>query len=342
MGHSLRLHPTRRTFIASVGGAIAAFGGASVLFRHAFAARVPEGQALKPGDFSWNPERSPSGPVAIVVSIPDQRVTVYRGGQVIALSTCSTGKPGHETPTGTFAILEKAKVHASSTYSGAPMPNMERLTWSGVALHAGELPGYPASHGCVRLPRAFSELLYTVTHIGTTVTITSAHVAPPAVRHDGVVLAKYHPSENEAAAAALKSKTLPAPHHADNKTPPVAVIVSRADKRIVVVEHDRTIAEGKAFIADPNKPLGSHVFVLAGHGTYGQGLVWHVISHNVTGGPVTGADDALIERISGEPPVIQAMKARMHPGMVLVTTDEPITAKTRSAPGFSIITGDSG
>ncbi|MGB6909016.1 MAG: L,D-transpeptidase family protein [Methyloceanibacter sp.] len=327
----------RRRFL--VGSAAIAF--APALLRQSFAARVAEGQVLQPGDYFWNPERSQSGPVAIVVSIPDQRVTVYRGGQVIAVSTCSTGKPGHETPTGTFTILEKAKVHHSSTYSGAPMPNMERLTWSGVALHAGDLPGYPASHGCVRLPREFSALLYTVTLVGTTVTITSSHVTPPPVRHDGLVLAKHHSSENTAAANTLAGKTLPAPHHSENKVPPLAVIVSSADKRIVVIEHDRPVAEGTAFIADPHRPLGSHVFVLAGSGAYGQGLLWHVISHGTTpGAAVSAADSNLIQRISGEPGVVQAMKARMHPGMVLITTDQPISAATRSASGFSIITED--
>ncbi|MEY3082745.1 MAG: hypothetical protein RJA94_2730 [Pseudomonadota bacterium] len=107
---------------------------------------------LKNGEFNWFPERSPGGPVIIIVSIPDQLVHVYRNGIRIAASTCSTGKPGHRTPTGVFQILQKDKHHRSSTYSNAPMPNMNRLTWSGIALHAGNLPGYPASHGCVRLP----------------------------------------------------------------------------------------------------------------------------------------------------------------------------------------------
>ena len=107
---------------------------------------------LKPGEFTWHPDRQPKGPVAVVISIPEQRVHVYRNGVRIAVSTCSTGKPGHETPTGVFVVLQKDKYHKSSTYNDAPMPNMNRLTWSGIALHAGKLPGYPASHGCVRLP----------------------------------------------------------------------------------------------------------------------------------------------------------------------------------------------
>lgn len=329
--------PDRRLVLAGLGGVAAMIVGGPLLHRQAFAALVPEGQPLKPGDFSWFPDQSPAGPVAIVVSIPDQRVVVYRGGQPIAVSTCSTGKAGHDTPTGTFTILEKAKVHHSSIYNNASMPNMERLTWSGVALHAGKLPGYPASHGCVRLPLDFSALLYTVTHVGTTVTITEAHVATPAVRHDGMVLANYHPSEAPAAHAAVKARPLPAPDHAANPTPPVAVVVSRADMKIVVVEHDKVVAEGKAVIADPNSPLGSHVFVLGG--AEGDGLTWHVISHgDRPGATIDAADTDLLHRISGDTAVIEAMKTRMHPGMVLVTTDDPMTAETRTAGGFSIIT----
>ena len=143
---------------------------------------------LKPGEFVWHPERAPAGPVAIVVSLPDQRVYVYRNGVRIAVSTCSTGKPGHSTPTGVFTILEKDKHHRSSTYNNAPMPNMNRLTWSGVALHAGQLPGYPASHGCVRLPLDFSAKLFTVTQIGTPVIIANAATFPTTVVHPGMVL----------------------------------------------------------------------------------------------------------------------------------------------------------
>jgi hypothetical protein len=143
---------------------------------------------MKPGDFTWNPEASPSGPVAIIVSIPEQRVYVYRNGIEIAVSTCSTGKPGHETPTGVFTILQKDKNHHSSTYNNAPMPNMNRLTWGGIALHAGNLPGYPASHGCVRLPMDFSAKLFGITHIGTPVIIANAKSAPADVVHPGQVL----------------------------------------------------------------------------------------------------------------------------------------------------------
>ena len=121
---------------------------------------------LKPGEFAWHPERSPEGPVVIIVSIPDQWVTVYRNGTRIAVSTCSTGRPGHATPIGTFVILQKDVEHHSSIYNNAAMPYMERVTWGGVALHAGNLPGDPAfRRGLVRLPKEFSQLLFSVTHV---------------------------------------------------------------------------------------------------------------------------------------------------------------------------------
>ena len=106
---------------------------------------VEDVRQLKPGQFVWYPERAEAGPVAIVVSLPDQLVYVYRNGIRIGVSTCATGRPGHATPTGVFTILQKDKTHHSSLYNDASMPFTERLTWSGVALHAGNLPGYPDS-----------------------------------------------------------------------------------------------------------------------------------------------------------------------------------------------------
>ncbi len=115
---------------------------------------------LKPGEFEWHPERSPTGPLLVVCSIDDQMLYVYRNGVQIARSTVSTGRKGKRTPTGVFTILQRKVDHESSIYKGAKMPYMQRLTWTGIAMHAGELPGYPASAGCVRLPFEFSKLIY--------------------------------------------------------------------------------------------------------------------------------------------------------------------------------------
>ena len=109
----------------------------------------------------------------------EQRVHVYRNGIRIAVSTCSTGKPGPRHADRRFHVLQKDKDHRSSTYNNAPMPNTNRLTWDGIALHAGNLPGYPASHGCVRLPLEFSALLFEVTHLGTPVIIADDTTSRP-------------------------------------------------------------------------------------------------------------------------------------------------------------------
>jgi lipoprotein-anchoring transpeptidase ErfK/SrfK len=133
---------------------------------------------LKPGDYIWAPEASTSGPVEVVVSLPLQLAYVYRGGTLIGVSTVSTGKPGHETPAGSFEILQKRQEHYSNKYDNAPMPFMQRLTWDGIALHAGAIPGTPASHGCVRLPMKFAKALFGATKLGASVHIIEAVATP--------------------------------------------------------------------------------------------------------------------------------------------------------------------
>jgi lipoprotein-anchoring transpeptidase ErfK/SrfK len=135
-------------------------------------------ESLAPGQFDWRPELASDGPVDIVVSIPLQRAYVYRAGTLIGVTTVSTGRPGHATPTGRFPILEKRREHYSNLYNNAPMPFMQRLTWDGVALHAGQIPGRPASHGCVRLPLAFARTLFSATQVGAVVHITDQAPRP--------------------------------------------------------------------------------------------------------------------------------------------------------------------
>src|SRR5215475_10054531 len=134
---------------------------------------------LKPGEYWWNPQLSPSGPVVALVSIPQQTIHVYRNGILIGRSTVSTGSKGNDTPPGVFSILEKKETHRSKKYDNAPMPYMQRLTWTGIAMHSGQLPGYAASHGCIRLPSDFSVLLYDATAKGGTVVIGDGKTPQP-------------------------------------------------------------------------------------------------------------------------------------------------------------------
>jgi hypothetical protein len=290
---------------------------------------------LKPGEFTWHPDRAPKGPVSVVVSIPEQRVHVYRNGIRIAVSTCSTGKAGHETPTGVFVVLQKDKNHKSSTYNDAPMPNMNRLTWSGVALHAGNLPGYPASHGCVRLPMKFSELLFTVTHLGTPVIIAGAHSDPWELTHPGLVLGAYAEHEFEHVVAGLQGKKHPSDWTDAESYPVTSVIVSTGSKAIDLIENDRVIATSKLTLKGPGK-LGSHVFVLNGAHGDAKGMHWSAISHSAQGGAFSREED-LIKRIGAEKAFVDAMHARMHPGMTLVMTDAPLHPDSRSGRDFVIV-----
>lgn len=135
-----------------------------------------EAAALTPGQFVWRPQAQPAGAVEIVVSLPAQMAYVYRGGVLIGATTVSTGREGHETPVGSFEILQKRRDHRSNLYDDAPMPFMQRLTWDGIALHGGAIPGHPASHGCVRLPQSFARSLFGVTQLGASVHITDLDV----------------------------------------------------------------------------------------------------------------------------------------------------------------------
>ncbi|MBC7830659.1 MAG: L,D-transpeptidase family protein [Hyphomicrobium sp.] len=120
----------------------------------------------------------PTGPLVLVVSIGKQTVTVYDDNKVIAKSPISSGTSSNPTPTGIFSILEKNRTHYSNLYGGAPMPFMQRVTNSGVAMHAGDLPGYPASHGCIRLPYSFARSLFGITDIGARVIISDDDLTP--------------------------------------------------------------------------------------------------------------------------------------------------------------------
>jgi hypothetical protein len=123
-------------------------------------------------------EKKPLGPLFAIVSLADQHVSFYDANGLWARSIISTGVPGHPTPTGIFPILEKERWHRSNIYSGAPMPFMQRLAWTGVAMHEGVVTGQPASHGCIRLPGAFAKRMFGVTNVGQRVIISPQDVSP--------------------------------------------------------------------------------------------------------------------------------------------------------------------
>ena len=294
---------------------------------------------LTNGQFNWFPERSESGPVIVIVSLPDQRLYVYRNGVRVAASTCSTGKLGHATPTGVFKILQKDKNHHSSTYNNAPMPYMNRLTWSGIALHAGQLPGYPASHGCVRLPKEFAERLFGVTKLGMTVVIADDKSQPEEVTHPGMVLGEYAAREFNAVDTAIKATEYSEGHEPAPRSP--SVVVSSADKSIHVFDNGALAASGKVEIQNPEKPLGERVYTLSGADDQSGLLTWQAAGVGATS-KTTGEDDgAALRRIKADLPAREAVRKRLKFGMTLVTTDQPADAKTRSADGFVVLDSQS-
>jgi L,D-transpeptidase catalytic domain len=142
--------------------------------------------------------RSAGEPIMAIVSLSDQQITVYDDKGWIMRAPVSTGQKGRETPAGIFSILQKKAEHYSNLYDDAYMPHMQRLTWSGIALHGGPLPGYPASHGCIRMPYDFAERLFGVTKLGMRLIVAPRNAAPIAIDHPAL----FQPKTDQAAAAA--------------------------------------------------------------------------------------------------------------------------------------------
>src|SRR4051812_43451759 len=148
-------------------------------------------------------QRPAGEPLMAIVSIKTQQVTFYDAEGWIMRAPVSTGTTGRETPAGIFAVLEKDKDHHSSMYDDAWMPNMQRITWNGIALHGGPLPGYPASHGCVRMPFGFAEKLFNKTRIGMRVIISPDQAEPVEFSHPALFV------QNVKAIAAAPAKVEP-------------------------------------------------------------------------------------------------------------------------------------
>lgn len=215
---------------------------------------------LRPGQYIWAPEVAPAGPMLLMVNLSSQRAVLFRNGVPIGASTVSTGRPGYRTPTGVFTILQKHVEHYSSKYDNAPMPYMERLTWYGIALHEGHLPGYPASHGCIRLPRGFARLLYGITSLGMTVVITDQSTTPRVAPTPAVILA--------GTAGAIPPAADVEWHPERSPEGPVSVLVSAADRRAVVLRNGIVI--GSAAVSVEAPVTGSWAYALRNVDQAGQ------------------------------------------------------------------------
>lgn len=276
--------------------------------------------------FTWNPALSPDGAVVVAVNLTSQTAGVYRNGIEIGSCLVSTGRKGYETPTGTFQILQKDADHHSSTYNNASMPFTERLTWGGVALHAGGLPGYPSSHGCIHLPYAFAERLFAVTQVGATVVISKDS---PAGDLTGGHRVEFLSGED--------SDMSWAPH--DSPSGPVSILFSAADKEVVVVRNGVVVGQGVAELTTfAKKPKGTYAFVCEGWAKDEKTGVPYASWHQV-GGP---ADSHMLKEFSHlkmDPRMKHVLDAVIAPGTALIMTEDSISKATKSQPGFHIMHG---
>jgi lipoprotein-anchoring transpeptidase ErfK/SrfK len=287
---------------------------------------------LKPGEYWWNPKISPEGPVVVLVSITQQTVNVYRNGILVGRSSVSTGAKGHRTPTGVFTILEKKEKHASNLYKNAPMPNMQRLTWTGIAMHSGNLPGYPASHGCIRMPYDFSKLVFSLTAKGGTVVIGDDTKAQPHfAANPGVMLAP-----KDFTPEMLKPLTDGNYQWHPERSPngPITILVSSADKALYIYRNGEPIGRGAIEV---NGALGDHVFTLL-EGVTGFGSPWAPGRAARKWMSLSSADDNahdLSNRVRFSPEFASKLYDAMSPGATIIVTDQPAVRK--STRGFTIL-----
>ena len=285
---------------------------------------------IAPGRSFWLPELSPAGPVVAVVNLYTQHAQIYRNGIAIGYTSVSTGKRGYGTPTGRFQVLEKRRFHRSSTYGNAPMPWMVRLTWSGIAFHSGALPGFPASHGCIRLPASFAPQLFGALSLGDTVAVlnqpadaftTLAPIDPlgrPLLQPEMLAATAWW---REAAASAAPVSASPvsaslltgAP--ASLAAPPLALLASLPQQRLFVLE------AGQVAAAAPLPPgARQQALPLAA-----APLRWQPPGHWQAPGQSGNAADATLWQtvLPSDAAFSQRLRARITPGSTLVLSDLP-------------------
>lgn len=285
---------------------------------------------LKPGAWVWAPQSSPTGPVVVVVSLTEQRAYAYRNGVQIGVSTTSSGRKGYETPTGIFTVLQKDKDHHSSIYNNAAMPYTQRLTWGGVALHAGGLPGYPSSHGCVHLPSEFAKLLFDISPMGMTVVVAEEGKTPVDTVHP-TAFSPIAFDGHDDVQARLASDQLFRWMPEASPEGPVSVLLSAADRRVLVFRNGIEIGRARIDIRG-DAPLGTHVYVVKGDVGANGRANWFAVG---VPGHETDADLPLdpeaAQRVVLPPAFLMVIQPLLQPGTTLVVTDAAVLPATTGA-----------
>ena len=312
---------------------------------------------------------APNGPLQIIISIADQRISVYDNGALIARSSVSTGIRGHPTPLGVFSVISKQRWHRSNIYSAAPMPYMQRITWSGIALHAGVLPGHPASHGCIRLKNDFAIRLWRLTKRGTRVIIAPDDIRPVEIAHPHLSVSKPKaasgPPESRAAIADNGAMTTAAVHPpstpnaetqqvtdlqapgsmraavAPRKVAPVSVFVSRKSSKLFVRQGFTPLFHIPVRIQDPEQSLGTHVFTVMGFQNEGEALRWTVVSMPEESPPTPSKRRARGKQIVETTPLMSSPdKANAALDRIEIPQDVVERISELLTPGSSLIVSD--
>lgn len=292
---------------------------------------------LEPGAWIWGGDDERAGPMAVVVSLTEQRAYVYRNGILIGVATISSGRPGYETPTGVFTVLQKDEDHRSNLYGNAPMPYQQRLTWDGVALHAGGLPGYPESHGCVHLPSEFARLLFDASNLGMTVVVAKEGQAPVSVVHPGPLspIDAHTGADVEIPLLASGNSW----HWSDDAPAegPISMVLSRSDRLLVVYRNGKEVGRSRVELKRPGLVTGTRAYIVedsprsaTAMDTDGAAGMPSWISIGVPGYESTAGRPIPADRVS-QVTVPDGFKAKilplLSPGTVLVATDARLSAQ---------------
>ena len=311
------------------------------------------------------------GPLQIIISIADQKISVYDDGTLIARSSVSTGVQGHPTPVGVFSVIGKELWHRSNIYSAAPMPYMQRITWSGIALHAGVLPGHPASHGCIRLAKDFAVRLWHLTKRGTRVIIAPNNVDPVQIASPRLFSEPKTASSLQETTNALAGKdvlTTPSTPPAlvpnaqsqkdtnllpatgvvlQRKAAPISVFVSRKLSRLFVRQRSTPLFDVPIKVETPELPLGTHLFTLLELQNEGAQFRWNVVSipetlsntspSSVRSNPSSEDANTALDRIEIPPDVVARISQILTPGSSLIVSDYGLSRETGNDTDFIVV-----
>ena len=317
------------------------------------------------------------GPLQIIISIADQQLSLYDNGALIARSSVSTGVQGHPTPLGVFSVISKERWHRSNIYSGAPMPYMQRITWSGIALHAGVVPGHPASHGCIRLTNDFAIRLWHLAKRGTRVIIARDDVRPVDIANSHLFVSKPKAasvSPKSSAVTVTDNDNKTAPSHgallssaetpevanlqipgsipqgaAPQKVVPISVFVSRKLSRLFVRQGFTPLFDVPVKIQNPEQPLGTHVFTAMDFQNDSASLRWTVVSlpekfkkreavmEQIVATPLPDKGNEALDRIDIPREAIEQISQLLTPGSSLIISDYGISDETGTDTDFIVV-----